>query len=328
MYDRLNGSTTMIISSSGTTVPGSPTRPEYLKASVYLPPAFIAHHPDLHHPVMDIVQQYIETVGVRTVTMWTQRAHRDLHYSLNQPGNPHPNAHFNAIPNPEHNSAHYTFLGQPYRITDDPSAAHVQAPSPVSSNVSYEFGEDPDASMLAIINLQQLNMELQDQINTMQQQIDDLEERARVADLHNTSLSSSCERAHEQIMFLEGQLQRFAVDRTTSTPVRHIHTTPQSTPLRYNRRLHLMSSPPDLKPLLACATVLHKRWTLLPGAMFNHLQAHLLFLAASNLLEIFLPLAPLRLPCQLLAPPKNRRSWMGVMPMGQPLDVGHFYCIT
>jgi hypothetical protein len=75
MYDRLNGSTSMmIISSGGTTVPGSPTRPEFLKASVYLPPSFIAHHADLHNHIMDIIQHYIETVGVRTVTMWSQRA--------------------------------------------------------------------------------------------------------------------------------------------------------------------------------------------------------------------------------------------------------------
>lgn len=236
MYDRLNGSTTMIVSSGGTTVPGSPARPEFLKASVYLPPSFVEHHPDLHNHIMDIVQQYIETVGVRTVTMWTQRARQDLHYSLNQPGNPHPNPHFDAFPKPEHNTAHFTFLGQPYRITDDPSAAHVQAPSPVGSNDSYDFGEDLDTTTLAILDLQQLNMELQDQINTMQQQINDFEERAKIADLHNNSLSSSCERARERIAFLELQLQGSATDRTTptSTPFRlthMVHTTPQLTPL-------------------------------------------------------------------------------------------------
>ena len=116
MYDRLTGSTTMIVSSSGTTVPGAPTRPEYLKASVYLPPAFITHHPDLHHHIIDIVQHFIETVGVRTVTMWTERARRDLHYSLTQPGNPHRNESVNEIPKPDYNSSQYTFLGQPYRI--------------------------------------------------------------------------------------------------------------------------------------------------------------------------------------------------------------------
>jgi hypothetical protein len=76
MYDRLTGSTTIIISSGGTTIPGSPARPEYLKASVYLPLAFLTHHPDLHPHIIDIIQHYIETVGVRTVTMWTQSTAR------------------------------------------------------------------------------------------------------------------------------------------------------------------------------------------------------------------------------------------------------------
>jgi hypothetical protein len=71
MYDWLTGSTTMVISSGETNVPGSPVRPEYLKASIYFPPAFITHHPNLYHSIINIVQHYIETVGVRTVTIWS-----------------------------------------------------------------------------------------------------------------------------------------------------------------------------------------------------------------------------------------------------------------
>jgi hypothetical protein len=70
----------------------------------------------------------------------------------------------------------------------------------------------------------------------LQQQINDLEERAMTADLHNSSLSSSCERARERIMHLESQLQSIVpdpADRTMSSPIRHTHTTPQSAPLRY-----------------------------------------------------------------------------------------------
>jgi len=240
MYDQLTGSTTMVISSSGTTVPGSPTHPEYLKASVYLPPAFISHHPDLHHSIIDIVQHYIETVGVRTVTIWSQRARRDLHYSLTQVGNPHQNVLFNAIPSPKYNSAHYTFLGQPYRITDDPSATPVQAPSPVGSTALFDLSEDPDMSALMIIDLKQHNSELQDQIHVLQQHISDLEEQVNVANLHNASLTTLHQRAHDRIMYLEGQVQRFAADRSTSTstPVRNMatkqtHSTPLSTPSRY-----------------------------------------------------------------------------------------------
>jgi hypothetical protein len=241
MYDRLTGGTTIIISSAGTIVPGSPTRPEYLKASVYLPPAFVAHHPDLHNHIIDIVQQYIETVGVRTVTMWTQRARHDLHYSLNQLGNPRRNAYFNAIPIPDHNSAHYTFIGQPYRFTQDPFT--VGAPSPDGSVASYDFGEDPDAATLLNIDLQQLNTELQDQISTLEQKISDLEHQVHVGDVRNLSQSSNFKRAQDRIMFLEAQVQRFIADRiksspaSVSTPVCDVvaHDTPQPTPLRYGR---------------------------------------------------------------------------------------------
>jgi hypothetical protein len=235
MYDRLTGGTTMIISSSGTTVPGSPASPEYLKASVYLPPAFVAHHTDLHNHIIDIVQQYIETVGVRTVTMWTQRARHDLNYSLTQRGNPRQNTYFNAIPDPERNSAHYTFLGQSYRIIQDPSSISVRAPSPEGSFDSYDFGEDLDAVELQNLDLQETNGELHDQINRLQHKITDLEQQVN---LGNVSLPACCRRAQDQIMLLEGQLERFFTERTTvmstpaSTPAR-AHVTPA--PLRYGQ---------------------------------------------------------------------------------------------
>lgn len=237
MYDRLTGGTTMIISSSGTTVPGSPTRPEYLKASVYLPPAFIAHHCDLHRHIIDIVQHFIETVGVRTVCMWTQRARRDLNYSLTQVGNPRQNALVNEIPSPEYNSAQYTFLGQPYRITDDPSdIPPVRTPSPLASADSYDFGEEPDVNTLTIIDLQQHNSELQDQIRGLEQQIRDLELQVNDTNQHIVSVTALLQRAHERIVFLEGQGQKIAVDRSTSTtPVQNklVHSTPRLTPLKY-----------------------------------------------------------------------------------------------
>lgn len=233
MYDRLTGSTTMIISSSGTTVPGSPIRPEYLKASVYLPPAFVAHHPDLHSNIIEIVQQYIETVGVRTVTMWTQRARHDLNYSLTQKGNPHRNANFNAIPNPERNSAHYTFLGQPYKIIQHPSTTSVRAPSPDTSVASYDFGEDPDPITLLNIDLQQENVELRDQINILQHKITDLEQQVNFTIVQNSSMSADCKRAQDQIALLEGQVLRYIRETTpVSTPDRNVVAHVTTAPLR------------------------------------------------------------------------------------------------
>jgi hypothetical protein len=232
MYDRLTGSTTIVISSGGTTIPGSPARPEYLKANVYLPPAFVSHHPDLHPHLIDIVQHYIETVGVRTVTMWTKRARRDLGYSLTQVGNPRQNPHVNAIPNPDYNTAHYMFFGQPYRITADPSASSIRPPSPADS-YAHAFDEDPDASTLTIIDLQQERNELHEKIHILQQKISHLEEENRASKLRNSSLAM---RTRDRIRYLEGQIQRYA--ETTSTPVRNVTTKPANsntprTPLRY-----------------------------------------------------------------------------------------------
>ena len=207
----------MVISSGGTTVPGSPAHPKYLKASIYIPPAFISHHSDLHCSIINIIQHYIETVGVRTVTMWSQWVWQDLHYSLTQVGNPQKNTLVNAIPSPEYNSAHYTFLGQPYRITTHLSAAPVQAPSPVSSTASFEFSKDPDMSMLIILDLNQCISELQDQIHVLQQHISDLEEQVNVANLHSALLTTLHQWVHDRIVYLEGQVQRFAADRSTST---------------------------------------------------------------------------------------------------------------
>jgi len=186
--------------------------------------------------------------------MWSQRARRDLGYALTQHGNPHQNAGFSAIPNPEHNSAHYMFLGQPYRITADPSTPHIQSPStthvqppsPVSSIASYDSGEDPDASTLLVIDLQHVISDLEDQINILEEQNSDLQEQANVRDRCNSALSAYCRKAHERIVFLEGQIQRFAADRTPSTdramstPVRsmatkHTPAAPQPTPSRYKQ---------------------------------------------------------------------------------------------
>ncbi|KDR71989.1 hypothetical protein GALMADRAFT_143340 [Galerina marginata CBS 339.88] len=224
MYDRLTGSTTIIISSGGTTVPGAPTRPEILKASVYLPPAFVAHHPDLHRPIVDIVQHFIETVGVRTVTMWTQRARKDLGYKLTQGGNPNRNAPSTTIPDPEHNSAHYTFLGQPYRISDDPSSASAPTPSPARSS-SYGF-DDLDNNSLVILDLQQRNYELENQVQALEEHIDELEENAKDAELEVSTLALQCKRADERVQLLEAQ---------TRGPAQHARTLTQPTMLRYSQ---------------------------------------------------------------------------------------------
>jgi len=271
MYDRLSGSTTIVISSAGTTVPGSPALPEFLKASVYLPPAFVAHNPDLHQHLIDIIQHYIETIGVRTVTMWKQRARRDLGYTLTQVGNPRPNPHVNTVPSPEHNSAHYTFFGQPYRITEDPSASSARLPSEAGSTDSdeYEFGEDPDPITFVILDLQLERDKFREENFYLQQQISALKDEAKVTNLHNSSLTKL---NHERIVYLEEQIQRYA--ETTPTPVRNVTTTPAKsntpvTPLRYGLVTPSRAAPNRTQipssPGIPTASVSHTPFTSRPA---------------------------------------------------------------
>jgi hypothetical protein len=46
----------MILHVAGTMVPGSPPLPEYMKASVYLPPSLVNHHPEIRPSILQITQ--------------------------------------------------------------------------------------------------------------------------------------------------------------------------------------------------------------------------------------------------------------------------------
>ncbi|KAF8184054.1 hypothetical protein K438DRAFT_1766500 [Mycena galopus ATCC 62051] len=87
--------------------------PECLRASVYIPPSFIAQHPDTHPAIAHLAQHFIEHFGTRTVSRWTELAR--LRWSLDQPGrgtrNP-PNPPL--IPQPKNRRrAKYLFFGRP-----------------------------------------------------------------------------------------------------------------------------------------------------------------------------------------------------------------------
>ena len=62
------------------------------------------------------------------------------------------------------------------------TSVQVQAPSSPDGSVdSYDFGEDPDATTLLIIDLRQSKGELKDQVNTLQQKTGNLEPQVSVA---------------------------------------------------------------------------------------------------------------------------------------------------
>ncbi|KAJ7342567.1 hypothetical protein DFH08DRAFT_963307 [Mycena albidolilacea] len=75
-HDRSTGGTTFIVHIKGTTIPNAPLVPERLKAEVYLPPQFLAEHPELHQTVAYLVQTVIEQIGIPTVADWRHRVQR------------------------------------------------------------------------------------------------------------------------------------------------------------------------------------------------------------------------------------------------------------
>ncbi|KAJ7062972.1 hypothetical protein B0H15DRAFT_958755 [Mycena belliarum] len=156
MWDRTFGSTTMILHVEGTTVPGTPVRPEYLRCSTYIPPYFVRTNPDAHQPIAQLVQTFIEVVGVPTVNQWAINA-RLQGWKLNQRGGKITPNHPSPLQIPVSTSAHYIFRGQPARtssIATPPPATRV--PSPPASPVSIDSDDESsdlsqDAALLAAI---------------------------------------------------------------------------------------------------------------------------------------------------------------------------------
>ncbi|KAJ7804428.1 hypothetical protein B0H14DRAFT_3774439, partial [Mycena olivaceomarginata] len=135
--DRAMGSTTMVITTEGTTMPGTPPRSEFLKAHVCIPPSFLSENPGSRVAIATIVQLFIEHVGVPTVEAWTRRA-LARNWPLTQPGStglhvPVNPATLPLIPNPAPRSAYYVFRG---RAAGYVPTGPVPTPGPPSSLLS------------------------------------------------------------------------------------------------------------------------------------------------------------------------------------------------
>jgi hypothetical protein len=179
MWDRAYGGSTMVLHVDGTTVPGTPVLPEYLKADVYLPPHLIEELPERHHAIGDIVQIFIENVGIPTVSRWAAAA-RNLGWSLTQTGRvPIPAQHHpHTIPQPAiTGSAHYIFHGRPYNSFQVPvsvSAAAITLPS-------SHYSDEPDSEMMLIATEKISELEAQlEQSSQMEQEL-----KLQIVNLHD-----------------------------------------------------------------------------------------------------------------------------------------------
>jgi hypothetical protein len=106
----------MIIHVDGSHTPGAPVLPECVKADVYLPYVIINEHPEAHPAVAQIVQGFIEAIGIPTIHCWT-RASKKRGWSLSQSGHVHTQLSPTTcplVPSPLSGTSHYQFYGCPY----------------------------------------------------------------------------------------------------------------------------------------------------------------------------------------------------------------------
>jgi hypothetical protein len=220
MWDRAYGSTTMILHTPGTTVPGAPPLPEYLRCAVYLPPSFLRFHPDAHQPIANIVQSYIESVGVPTVIKWKADASRHG-WPLTWSGPaPQPNKPSDAlIPAPQYSgSSHYIFRGRPALVASPPDAPASPEPSSRAalggeSPSSTQYGSDDvhecTDDALALLSAYEEIAAWQAEVEGLRSHLDEMGDLSRLLEL---STEREERYLHQQVEFrariseLEAQL--------------------------------------------------------------------------------------------------------------------------
>ena len=161
LWDCVFGSSTIIIHVEGTINPGAPALPEHIKADIYLPPIMISEHPKAHSTIAQIVQTYIEAIGVPTVQCWAH-AGKKCSWSLSQPGhvygpNPIPCP---LVPSPLPGTSHYQFIGRPYGIlstsshaTDQSSTNDNPANQSVQLAILHAYKEPEPMPVIGLYNI-------------------------------------------------------------------------------------------------------------------------------------------------------------------------------
>ncbi|KAJ7164605.1 hypothetical protein C8R43DRAFT_1122484 [Mycena crocata] len=218
LYDRTAGSSTMIMNVQGTTQPGLAVVPENLRAHVYIPPLFLRRNPGSHLAIAQIVQHYIESVGVPTVTGWASDA-RANGWHLTQTAythQSHPDPNAPLVPRPKTvNSASYVFHGRPVGSLDTPPTTSITSISPSTSQSSSRYGsedlEEYSADALALISSFEEIARLEARVAQLQSEVDG----------HYAQEDDSAEQIRELEAFvqtLQEQLARAQVLRAPQSP--------------------------------------------------------------------------------------------------------------
>ncbi|KAJ7785381.1 hypothetical protein B0H14DRAFT_3506941 [Mycena olivaceomarginata] len=226
LWDRTFGGTTMVLHVDGTTVPGTPAEPQYLRASTYLPPDFVDSHEGSHVAITRIAQLFLEGIGVPTVQQWAANA-RACDWLLTQPTtHTTPNESSpDLIPTPPVGSAHYKFFGR--RVGElERMLVRERTPAPIPIVFIPDNDEDIMDAIKRAAYAEARTTECLEQIHELEQQVDILIARVAAAD----SLSADLQR-------------NLLMARRAPDPVR---STPPSTPSR--SRTHTVARSQSLHP--------------------------------------------------------------------------------
>ncbi|KJA15807.1 hypothetical protein HYPSUDRAFT_58596 [Hypholoma sublateritium FD-334 SS-4] len=222
LLDRAGGGTTLILHAKPTIVPGSPRQPQYMKAEVYFPPAFIAQHPNVRPALLRIAQDFIVNIGVETVEDWNNRARNCLGWNfVSTHPVPPANAPMLDVPAPELGTARYLFRGQPVISTlaaAPPAPALPSAPPPApapppptpaifatqQSQASTDyFFEEYDGEVMAGLAYQ----EYQEHISTLSSEVNSLTHQVEILASQVSALELERQEARSRISMLERMLQ-------------------------------------------------------------------------------------------------------------------------
>lgn len=193
----------MIIHIDGANAPGTPSAPEFVKATVYLPPSTVVTElPDAHGPLAGVVQVFIENVGLHTKIRWERVAKSHLGKSSmdktsNNGARPPPSLPLHApipVPN-DPGSAILTFHGRKFSMSATSTVSSIStatlssySPTPTSppsdsEDDMYVSDNAPNAGKLASSSLRPPNAgckkcrSYQEREKYYQEEIHDLKEK-------------------------------------------------------------------------------------------------------------------------------------------------------
>jgi hypothetical protein len=199
----------MIIHVEGTNTPGAPALPECVKADVYLPPVFMSEHPEAHPAIAQIVQIFIEEVGIPTIQRWTH-AGKKCGWSLSQSGHVYRNQGSTTrplVPSPVSGTSRYQFHGRPYgNLTQSVSSDHSHNNNfPVSPHAEPAMSQDSDI----ICDLESLSQTALDFANSIEE-ITKLKGELEGAEHREDNL---IQQIHTLFSHLQGRMQKLLVFR-------------------------------------------------------------------------------------------------------------------